>query len=158
MRQGVLDSLLFQLQASSSENTTCNTPILWAWTVRNQWLLALLLLSILWGRREKLKQCQTSQDSLVLWRSLNWLNGWGRENIFWWRLLVGAKIAKVQRKAVLVGIVRMVFWISKGRIWRWKLTEVEEKIFVWDYRGDCMHKQDFENEGAPNILHTWCWR
>ena len=89
---------------------------------------------------------------LVLWRSLNWLNAWGRENIFWWRLLGGAKIAKVQRKVVLVEIVKMVFWISKEGIWRWKLTDVEEKIFVWDCRGDCMHKQDFENEGAPNIL------
>ena len=89
---------------------------------------------------------------LVLWRSLNWLNGCGRENFFWWRLLGGAKIAKVQRKGVLVGIARMVLWISKGGIGRWKLTEVEEHIFVWDCGGGCMHKQDCENEGTPNIL------
>ena len=38
---------------------------------------------ILWGRRERLKQCQPSQDSVVLpWGSLNWLNGWVRENVF----------------------------------------------------------------------------
>ena len=154
MRQGVLDGLPFQLQASSSEIATCNTPILLAWTIRNQWLLALLSLSILWGRREKWKLSDLTRlpGYLVLWRSLNWLNGCGRENFFWWRLLGGAKIAKVQRKGVLVGIARMVLWISKGGIGRWKLTEVEEHIFVWDCGGGCMHKQDCENEGTPNIL------
>ena len=57
-----------------------------AWRIRNQWLWTLISLSILWGRRERLKQCHSSQDSISLWSlpwcSLNLLNGWSRENIF----------------------------------------------------------------------------
>ena len=38
---------------------------------------------ILWWKRERLKQCHSSRDSLVFpWGSLNWVNGWGRENAF----------------------------------------------------------------------------
>ena len=33
------------------------------------------------------------------------------------------------------GFVRMILWTSKGGIRRWKLTEVEERIFGGDYRG-----------------------
>ena len=49
MGEDGLDRLSFLLQESSSETTTCNTPIFWAWGIRNQWLLALLSLSILQG-------------------------------------------------------------------------------------------------------------
>ena len=53
-------------------------------------------------------------------------------------------------------------WTSKGGIGRWKLTELEEQIFVGDCRGGCIHKEDCENEGAPNILpriqYTLHWR
>ena len=31
---------------------------------------------------------------------------------------------------MLVGILRMIFWTSKGGIGRWKLTEVEERFMV----------------------------
>ena len=35
--------------------------------IRGQWLWALLSLSILWGRKEILKQCESTQDSLAHW-------------------------------------------------------------------------------------------
>ena len=65
MREGGLDGLPFQMQAYWSEKTTCNTPVFWGWAIRNQWLRALLSLSLLWGRRERLKQYQSSQESLA---------------------------------------------------------------------------------------------
>ena len=37
----------------------------WACGKRNQWLWALLSLPIFWGRWERLKQCQFSQDSVA---------------------------------------------------------------------------------------------
>ena len=46
----------------------------------------------------------------------------------------------------------MIFGTSKGGIERWKLTEVEEQIFVGDCRGVCMHEQNCGNEAARNIL------
>ena len=41
---------------------------------------------------------------------------------------------------VLVGIVRIISWTSKGRTGSWKLTEVEEQIFGEHCRDGCMHK------------------
>ena len=67
MREGGLDGLPFQMQAYWPEKTTCNTPILWAWAIRNQWLRALLSLFLLWGRWERLKQYQSSQEPLASW-------------------------------------------------------------------------------------------
>ena len=64
---GQVDSLLFQLQASSSEGTTSNTPIFFAWVIRNQLLWMLFTLSVLWGGRKRFKQCQSSQGSLAYW-------------------------------------------------------------------------------------------
>ena len=43
------------------------TPVIhqfWVWVIKNQWLWALFSLSIPW-RRETLKQCQSSKDSLT---------------------------------------------------------------------------------------------
>ena len=83
IRKGVLDILPFPLQVSSSGTTTYNTQIFWAWAIRNQWLWAVLSLSIVWERRERLKQCQSPQDSLApcslsaAWLNwLDWLNNW----------------------------------------------------------------------------------
>ena len=45
--------------------TTCNTSIFWAWVIRNQWFWALLSLFIFCGRRERLKQYRSSQESLA---------------------------------------------------------------------------------------------
>ena len=79
-----LDGLPFQLQISSSETTTCNTPFFGVWVIRNQWLWALLSMFILWRKREWLKLSFLTRlhSSLVPWRSLNRLNDWGTKNIF----------------------------------------------------------------------------
>ena len=53
---------------------------------------------------------------------------------------------------MLVGIVKMILWTSKGWIGRWKLTEVEERFFGEDCSVGYMHKQGCENEGALTIL------
>ena len=42
MREGRLNGLPFQLQASSSDKTICNTLIFSALLIQNQWLWALL--------------------------------------------------------------------------------------------------------------------
>ena len=46
----------------------------------------------------------------------------------------------------------MILRTSKSEIGRWELSEVEEQILFEDYRFGCRHKQDFENEEAPNIF------
>ena len=46
---------------------SCNTPIFWIWAIKNQWLRVLFSLPILWGRRERLDQCQSSQGCRALW-------------------------------------------------------------------------------------------
>ena len=48
---------------------------------------------------------------------------------------------------VLVGIVRMILWTNKGEIGRWKLTKVDERTFVGDYRG-----------GFYAQLGLWKWK
>ena len=35
------------------------------------------------------------------------------------------------------------------------MTEVDQEIFVRDFRSGCMHKQDCESEGVPNILREF---
>ena len=67
MGESGLDDLPFWWQGSSSDTTSYNTSVFWDWVIRNQWLWALLFLSILWGKKERLKQCQSSQDSLAQW-------------------------------------------------------------------------------------------
>ena len=62
------------------------------------------------------------------------------------------EIAEVERKVLLVGIVKMILWTIKGLIGRWKLTKVEERIFDGDCGVDCMHKSGFENEEVPIVL------
>ena len=37
------------------------------------------------------------------------------------------------------GFGRMILWTSKGGIGRWKLTEVEERVFGGDCRDGFMH-------------------
>ena len=146
MREGRLDGLPFQLQTSSSETTTCNTIILWAWVIRNQWLWALLSLSIHWEKRERSKILTRLHSCFVLWRSLNWLNGWGKENIFGvdcWdgctQKQRGERNAAVWRKGVLVWVLRMILLKIKGGKLRWKLTEVEERIVGGDCSNGSMH-------------------
>ena len=46
-------------------------------------------------------------------------------------------------------------WTIKAGIGTWKLTEVDQEIFVRDFRSGCMHKQDCESEGVPNILREF---
>ena len=67
MGESGLDGLPFWLQASSSKTTTCNTLISWAGAIRNQWWWALCYLSILRVIKERLRQCQSAQDSLAHW-------------------------------------------------------------------------------------------
>ena len=55
-------------------------------------------------------------SSLFTWRSLNWLNDWVREIIFWFRLLRGKKLPRY--KEVLVGMVRIILWSSKNGMGR----------------------------------------
>ena len=43
-------------------------------------------------------------------------------------------------KAVLMPIVRVILWTSKGGIGRWKLDKVGEQIFGGNCRADSMHK------------------
>ena len=82
----------------------------------------------------------------VPWHRLNWLNGWNIKSV-WCRLLgwlyvkIGRwKIAKGYMKKMLVGIVWITLLKSNGVIERWKLTEVEERIFSGYCTGGCMHK------------------
>ena len=49
----------------SSGTASCNISICWVWVIMNQWLWALLSLSMLKGGRQKSKQCQSSQDSFA---------------------------------------------------------------------------------------------
>ena len=49
-------------------------------------------------------------------------------------------------KGVLVVIVRMILWTSKGETERRKLTEAEKQIFVTNFRSGCMHKGRYEDE------------
>ena len=53
---------------------------------------------------------------------------------------------------MLVGIVRMSFWTSKGELEKWKLTEEEELFLGKDCSVDFIHKIDCENEGTTNTL------
>lgn len=57
----------FWSQIASLDPTTCNIPIFCAWAKKNQWLWALLSLSMLQGRKERLNQCQSWQDYLAYW-------------------------------------------------------------------------------------------
>ena len=49
-------------------------------------------------------------------------------------------------------ILKMILWISKGGIGRWKIVGKGERIFDGDCTGSCMHKGDCENERASTIL------
>ena len=57
-------------------------------------------------------------------------------------------------KGVLVGIVRMIFWTSKGEIGKWKLTEEEELFLGKACSVGSIHKMDCENEVAPIICRN----
>ena len=61
------------------------------------------------------------------------------------------KIAEVYGKGVLVEIVKMIFWTSKGGKGIWKVTEVE-RIFGGNCKSACIHKWGCGNEGASTIL------
>ena len=96
---------------------------------------------------------------LVAWRSLNWQNVWARENIFGvdcWDGCTqkegGEKLLSYKKKGVLVGIVRMILWTSKGEIGMWELTEKEELFLGKNCSVGCIHKMGCENEGASTIL------
>ena len=78
--RGKVDGLQFWLQASSSETATCSIPVSWVWAIRNQWLWAMLTLSML-GRREIIKEIPVLMRlpcSLGPQHSLNWVNGCNR--------------------------------------------------------------------------------
>ena len=50
-----------------------------------------------------------------------------------------AKLLRYRVKEVLVEVVNMILWTSKGETERWNLTRAEERIFGGDCRGDYMH-------------------
>ena len=79
------------------------------------------------------------------WGSLNWLNGWGSENIFgvdcwdvrknkkgrnWWGIEEGSASEGCKND----------FWTNKGGIGRWKLSKIDDQIFYGDCRGGFKHK------------------
>ena len=45
----------------------------------------------------------------------------------------------------------MILLTRKSGKVRWKLTEVEERVFGGEFRGGSMQKQRCENEGAPTV-------
>ena len=56
-------------------------------------------------------------------------------------------------EGVLVRVVRMILWTRKGKIGRWKMTEVEQRTLGWDFGGGCMHKMVVKmKEHLP-----FCW-
>ena len=98
-----------------------HTLIFWASAIRNQWLWALLSHSILWGKRRRLKQCLSLQNSLAHW-SLDaaWMAEVGKTLV---RIAVIGKNREVKKcrgleKGSISGIVRMNLWTIKGRIER----------------------------------------
>ena len=133
------------------------------WAIKNQWLCVSTAITVHTLRKKgEIKTVSVFTilpSSLIPWRSLNWQNFWGRENIFGVDCLDGCtqkeggeKFAELYRNRVLVGIVRMILLASKGEIGKWKLTEEEELILGKDCSGGCIHKMGCENEGAPTIL------
>ena len=73
------------LIASSLETTNSNTLRFWVWTIRNQWLWALLFLSFFSWLFMSIKIVSVHTRltcSLGPWRSLKWLDGCGRASIF----------------------------------------------------------------------------
>ena len=91
------------IASNSSEITTRHTPIFWTWAIGNQGLWTLLSLSTTnKGEIKSASVLTRLTSSLVPWCSLNWLNGWGRENVFGadcWdactQKLDGCKVAEV---------------------------------------------------------------
>ena len=82
---GGLNNLSFRLDASSSETTTCNTPIFWAWAIRNLIMSPVITVHTLRKKWEiKTVPILTRfSSSLIPWRSWSrWLNRWCRENAF----------------------------------------------------------------------------
>ena len=67
--EGMIESSVniftFWSQIASLDPTTCNIPIFCAWAKKNQWLWALLSLSMLFGDAGSSKQLQSLQDSLA---------------------------------------------------------------------------------------------
>ena len=55
------------------------------------------------------------------------------------RKIEKGKTAEVERKRVLVGIMKMILWTNKCEIGKWKLSKTEKQTFGGDYRGGCMH-------------------
>ena len=112
---------------------------------------SLLFLSILWVKRGRSKKCQSSknsQNSLAYWSlEAAWI-GWMTEVVK--ILMIGIAGMDVRKnremtsccviEGVLLEIVSIVLWTSKGRIGRWKIAEMEEQIFCWDCRSGFMHK------------------
>ena len=60
-----VNGLLFKLQASSTEATTCNIPVYWVLAIRSQCLWVLFSLFMLWGSSRRSKQTQSSHDTLI---------------------------------------------------------------------------------------------
>ena len=116
MRSFRLDNLPFR----STSWRTCNTPIFWAWAVRNQSLWSQLWMSILWGRRERLNQCRSSKDSLAPWSlDATWIVQMADSGKIFLVLIVGMVVLK-NRKVKNLGI--------------------EEAIVSRDYKDDFVNK------------------
>ena len=108
---------------------TCNAAVFWVSAINNQWLSAHTL-----RKKEEIKIVSVLTrlpSSLVPWHNLNWRNGQGGENIFGVDCWVGCTWREGgEKKGILVEIVRIILWTSKGGIGRWNLTEVEEQFLV----------------------------
>ena len=91
---GQLSNILFRLQASSSKIfiifITCNIPTFMSLSDKKSVVCETCYHCHILRKKERIKTVPilTRLPSTVLsWGDLNWLNGWGRENVFWCRLL-----------------------------------------------------------------------
>ena len=83
----MVDGFQFWLQASSSEITTCNTISGNFLSLSNkESVIVSPVISVnTLNKKTEIKTVLVLERlscSLVLWRSLKWLNGWGKENNF----------------------------------------------------------------------------
>ena len=102
------------------------------------------------GRNWNSVICTRPLIFLVSWRSLNWRNGWGRENSFVVDCWDGCK--RYRSRRCYWGLYGWFLQTSKGEIGRWNLTKKEKRFFGGDCIIASMHNWGCENEGALTIL------